>query len=106
MLAKVGVHGVDPDFATLFRTLLIAVLLIGSGKWTDPRTLPLPLPLPLPLRTTAFLSLSALATGASWVCHSRTLQLGQASQVAPVDKLSVALVTCVVALFAFVPRTH
>ena len=38
MLAKVGVHGVDPDFATLFRTLLIAVLLIGSGKWTDPRT--------------------------------------------------------------------
>ena len=63
----------------------------------DPRT--------LPLRTTAFLSLSALATGASWVCHSRTL-LGQASQVAPVDKLSVALVTCVVALFAFVPRTH
>ena len=76
--------------------------MIGSGKWTDPRTLPLP----LPLRTTAFLSLSALATGASWVCHSRTLQLGQASQVAPVDKLSVALVTCGVALFAFVPRTH
>ena len=64
----------------------------------DPRT--------LPLRTTAFLSLSALATGASWVVYSRTLQLGQASQVAPVDRLSVALATCGVALFAFVPRTH
>lgn len=92
VFAKVGLQGVDSDFATLLRTLVI-VLVLGafvtwSGKWADPRT--------LSARSVTFLVLSALATGASWVCYFRALQLGHASQVAPVDKLSVVLV----ALFA------
>jgi len=75
------------------RTGIIAVVLSGflwfAGKWTNP--------LALPGRTWLFLGLSGLATGASWVCYFRALQRGEASQVAPVDKLSVVLV----AIFAF-----
>ena len=93
IFAKVGIRGVDSDYATLIRTCLIVLVLASfvwyTGKWSDPRT--------LPLRTLTFLALSALATGASWVCYFRALQIGQASKVAPVDKLSVVLV----ALFAF-----
>lgn len=92
IFAKVGLKGVDPDFATLLRTVVIvgvlAVLVVATGKWRDP--------LALPARSVTFLVLSALATGASWVCYFRALQVGEASQVAPVDKLSVVLV----ALFA------
>jgi len=55
-----------------------------AGKWADPRT--------LSGKTLIFLALSALATGASWVCYFRALQIGQASKVAPVDKFSVVLV--------------
>lgn len=88
VLAKVGVQGVDADLATLVRTLLISVLLAlfvaATGKWSNPLT--------IPPRTLTFLALSALATGASWVCYFRALQLGPASLVAPVDKLSVVLV--------------
>ncbi|MGY3266732.1 MULTISPECIES: EamA family transporter [unclassified Lysobacter] len=90
--AKIGLQGVDSDFATLLRTFVIVAVLAAfvafTGKWSDPRA--------LPPRTLLFLTLSALATGASWVCYFRALQLGHASQVAPVDKLSVVLV----ALFA------
>lgn len=92
IFAKIGLQGVDSDFATLLRTLVIIVVLAAfvgfTGKWSDPRA--------LSPRTLLFLTLSALATGASWVCYFRALQLGHASQVAPVDKLSVVLV----ALFA------
>jgi transporter family protein len=59
-----------------------------TGKWSDPRE--------LSARTWTFLTLSGLATGASWVCYFRALKMGEASKVAPVDKLSVLLV----ALFA------
>lgn len=61
-----------------------------AGKWSNP--------LQLPGKTWVFLALSALATGASWVCYFRALQLGEASKVAPVDKFSLVLV----AVFAFV----
>ncbi len=92
IFAKIGIEGVDSDLATLVRTTIITVLLaafIGwSGKWSNP--------FELPRRTWLFLALSALATGASWVCYFRALQIGEASKVAPVDKLSVVLV----ALFA------
>ncbi|MFG6489991.1 EamA family transporter [Roseateles sp. BYS78W] len=92
VLAKVGIQGVDSDLATLVRTLIVAVLLAlfvgATGKWANPIT--------LAPRTLLFLALSALATGASWVCYFRALQLGPASLVAPVDKFSVVLV----ALFA------
>lgn len=94
IFAKVGVQGVDSDLATLIRTGVIAVALAAfvwlAGKWVNPLTLG---------RTTlGFLLLSGLATGASWVCYFRALKLGEASKVAPMDKLSVVLV----ALFAFV----
>ena len=88
IFAKVGLKGVDPDFATLLRTVVIvcvlAVLVVATGKWRDP--------LALPPRSLSFLVLSALATGASWLCYFRALQVGEASRVAPVDKLSVVLV--------------
>jgi transporter family protein len=93
IFAKIGIAGVDPDFATLIRTVVILAVLtafvLATGKWSDPRA--------LAPRTLAFLTFSGLATGASWVCYFRALQLGEASKVAPVDKLSVLLV----AVFAF-----
>ena len=93
IFAKIGIQGVDSDLATLVRTAIIIVVLALfvwlSGKWSNP--------LALPTRTWVFLGLSGLATGASWVCYFRALQIGEASKVAPVDKLSLVLV----ALFAF-----
>jgi len=94
IFAKVGVRGVDSDLATLLRTVMIFAVLGPfvwfTGKWSNP--------LDLSSKTLIFLALSALATGASWVCYFRALQIGQASQVAPIDKLSVVLV----AVFAYV----
>ena len=93
IFAKVGIQGVDSDLATLVRTAIIMFVLATfvwfAGKWSNP--------LALSGRTWLFLALSALATGASWVCYFRALQLGKAAQVAPVDKFSLVLV----ALFAF-----
>ena len=81
--------------ATLVRTGVIAVVLatfvIASGKWTNPLT--------LPAKTLLFLMLSGLATGASWVCYFRALKVGEASKVAPVDKLSLVLVAVFAVLF-------
>jgi transporter family protein len=88
VFARVGVIGVDADLATLLRTVLILVLLAAlvavRRKWLNPAM--------LPPKTLSFLALSALATGASWVCYFRALQIGRASQVAPVDRLSLVLV--------------
>lgn len=88
IFAKLGLVGVDSDYATLIRTVMILAVLgafvAATGKWTNPAT--------LSLRVWLFLGLSALATGASWVCYFRALQLGDASQVAAVDKASVLLV--------------
>lgn len=95
IFAKVGLKGVDPDFATLLRTVIIvcvlAALVVATGKWRDP--------LALPARSVAFLVLSALATGASWLCYFRALQVGEASRVAPVDKLSVVFVAAFAVAF-------
>ncbi len=88
IFAKIGLDGVDSDYATLFRTAVIIVVLgalvAATGKWRSPTT--------LPARSITFLVLSGLATGASWVCYFRALKAGPASRVAPVDKLSVLLV--------------
>ncbi len=88
IFAKVGIQGVDSDLATLIRTAVIivvlAVFIVLTGKWSNP--------LALSGRTWTFLGLSGLATGASWVCYFRALQIGEASKVAPVDKLSLVLV--------------
>lgn len=93
IFAKIGIQGVDSDLATLLRTgmifLVLSAFVYFTGKWSNP--------LQLSTKTWLFLTLSALATGASWLCYFRALQLGNASQVAPIDKLSVVLVV----LFAF-----
>ncbi len=94
IFAKVGLQGVDSDYATLIRTIIIVFVLIFIifilGKWQNPFL--------LSGKIWLFLSLSALATGASWLCYFRALQIGNASQVAPIDKLSVVLV----AIFAII----
>jgi transporter family protein len=88
IFAKVGLEGIDSDYATLLRTSVIIVVLglfvATTGKWRDPAS--------LPSRSVLFLVLSGLATGASWVCYFRALKIGEASRVAPIDKLSVVLV--------------
>lgn len=93
IFAKIGIQGVDSDFATLIRTFIISIILVFfvwfTGKWSNPFS--------MTAKTWLFLGLSALATGASWICYFRALQIGEASKVAPVDKLSLVLV----AIFAF-----
>ena len=89
IFAEIGLEGVDSDRATLIRTVVILAVLAGfvyfAGKWR--------IPFQLAARTWLILVLSSLATGASWVCYFRALKPGSASKVAPVDKLSLLLVT-------------
>ena len=83
ILAKVGVQTIDSDLATLLRTIVIVAVLtlfvlIKNGWETLAEVTP---------HATVFLVLSGLATGASWLCYFRALKLGDASRVAPLDKL-------------------
>lgn len=91
VFGKVGVAGVDPDFATLIRVVVIlgfvAILVLARGV-AQPLS-------ELSSRTLVFLALSGLATGLSWLCYYRALSLGQAAQVAPVDKLSIVMVAVI-----------
>jgi len=95
IFAKLGVSGMDSDLATLVRTAVIFLILAGfvyfSGKWSDPFA--------YSPRAWLFLILSALATGASWVCYFRALKLGDVSRVAPVDKFSIVLVVIFAVIF-------
>jgi len=88
LLAKVGVAHVDSNLATAVRTTVVVVfawgIALALGKHGELRD--------LDRRTILFLTLSGLATGLSWICYFRALQLGPASRVAPLDKLSVPLV--------------
>ncbi|MGA2054809.1 MAG: EamA family transporter [Bradyrhizobium sp.] len=88
IFAKVGVEGINSDLATLIRTVIVLItlslILLASGQLTNPG--------PISLKSWIFLILSALGTGASWLCYFRALKLGPATLVAPIDKLSVVLV--------------
>jgi len=88
IFAKVGVEGINADFATFIRTVVIVValgaILSGTGQWQSLGA--------VSGRSYLFLVLSGLATGASWLCYFRALQLGDAARVAPIDKLSVVMV--------------
>jgi transporter family protein len=93
LLAKVGVAHVDSNLATALRTTVVVVFAWGialalakpgAGLLGEIRS--------LDRRTCLFLALSGVATGLSWLCYFRALQLGPASRVAPLDKLSVPLV--------------
>jgi bacterial/archaeal transporter family protein len=95
VFAKVGVEAINPDLATFIRTIIIVLVLAGilaaTGELKSPDS--------ISSKTYLFLLLSGLATGASWVCYFRALKLGNAAQVAPLDKLSVVLVAIFAALF-------
>lgn len=95
ILAKIGIEGVNANLATAVRTTVVLVfawlITLGSGGG---RGL-----FELSRRTWLFLALSGIATGLSWLCYFRALQLGPASQVAPIDKLSVVFVLLFAACF-------
>jgi transporter family protein len=95
IFAKIGIQNVDSDLATLIRTAIIMVVLSVfvwlTGKWSNP--------LLLTSKTWLFLGLSGLATGASWACYFRALKIGEASKVAPIDKLSLVLVVIFAVIF-------
>ncbi len=96
ILAKLGISGVNSNLATAVRTTVVLVFTWGIALATS-GVAPLQL---FTRRTWIFLILSGLATGLSWLCYFRALQLGEASRVAPVDKLSVvfAIVLAVLVL--------
>ena len=87
ILAKVGIDGVRPNLATAIRTVVVVIMAWGmvfltkqQGGITD-----------ISKKSWLFLILSGLATGASWLCYYKALQMGDASKVVPVDKLSVVI---------------
>jgi bacterial/archaeal transporter family protein len=88
IFAKVGVEGINSDLATLIRTVIVLItlslILFATGQLSNPG--------PISSKSWIFLVLSALGTGASWLCYFRALKLGPATLVAPIDKLSVVLV--------------
>lgn len=94
IFAKVGLQGIDSDFATFIRTIVIIValslFLSYTHKWQPLST--------VTVKNWVFLVFSGLATGASWLAYFKALQMGKASQVAPIDKLSIVLVV----FFAFI----
>lgn len=87
LFGKLGVAGIPSNLATFIRTLVVlgvaAAIIAWRSEWRAPAT--------IELKTWAYLVLSGIATGLSWLCYYRALQLGPVSKVAPIDKLSVAL---------------
>nr|WP_260176516.1 MULTISPECIES: EamA family transporter [unclassified Janthinobacterium] len=87
LFGKLGVVGLNSNLATFIRTVVILAVIGGivslRGEWQSPSS--------ISARSWLFLVLSAIATGLSWLCYYRALQLGPVSKVAPLDKLSVAL---------------
>lgn len=87
IFGKIGVSNINSDFATVIRTVVIlifaATIVTFRKQWQGSES--------IDGRTLLFLILSGLATGASWLCYYRALQLGPASKVAPVDKMSVGI---------------
>ncbi len=94
ILAKIGVKDVDSNLATAIRTVVIVVFAWSVAMFTNTQSLAT-----IQRKTWIFLALSGLATGLSWLCYFRALQLGEASKVAPIDKLSVVFVLVLAALF-------
>lgn len=95
IFGKVGVETVNSDFATLIRTAVILAVVAGivasTGAWQPLAS--------VSSKSWIFLTLSGIATGASWLCYYRALKLGPAAQVAPIDKLSIVLVAVFATLF-------
>ena len=87
ILAKVGIDGVNSNLATAVRTAVVLIMAWGMVFLTDAQGGIGS----ISRKSWLFLILSGLATGASWLCYYRALQIGQASKVVPVDKLSVVI---------------
>ena len=87
LFGKIGVMNINSNLATFIRTIVIIAMIAGilcvRHEWQKPQT--------IDAKTWAFLILSGIATGLSWLCYYRAIQIGPISKVAPVDKLSVAL---------------
>jgi bacterial/archaeal transporter family protein len=94
ILAKVGVEHIDSNLATAIRTVVILIFAWAVAMTTKNQPFSA-----INNRTWIFLILSGIATGLSWLCYFRALQLGEASQVAPVDKLSVVVAIVLAAIF-------
>ena len=94
ILAKVGVQQIDSNMATAIRTVVIVIFAWLVALSTDHQPIST-----IGKRTWIFLILSGVATCLSWLCYFRALQLGEASQVAPVDKLSVVVAIVLAAIF-------
>lgn len=87
ILAKVGIEGVNSNLATAIRTVVVVIMAWGMVFLTHAQTgLP-----EISKKSWMFLILSGLATGASWLCYYKALQIGDASKVVPIDKLSVVI---------------
>ena len=95
ILAKIGIEGVNSNLATAIRTVVVVVMAWGMVFFTNVQSGISQ----ISKKSWVFLILSGLATGASWLCYYRALQIGEASKVVPVDKLSV-VITLILA-FAF-----
>lgn len=87
ILAKVGIEGVDSNLATAIRTVVVVVMAWGMVFLTNAQGGISQ----ISRKSWLFLILSGLATGASWLCYYRALQIGEASKVVPIDKLSVVI---------------
>jgi len=87
ILAKIGIEGVNSNLATAIRTVVVVIMSWGMVFLTNAQSgIP-----EISKKSWIFLVLSGLATGASWLCYYRALQIGEASKVVPVDKLSVVI---------------
>jgi transporter family protein len=95
IFGKIGVSDINSNLATFIRTIVILIVLgvivSSRGEWQRPEN--------LSQKSLFFLVLSAVATGLSWVCYYRALQLGPASKVAPLDKLSVVFAMVLAVVF-------
>lgn len=87
ILAKVGIEGVNSNLATALRTVVVLVMAWGMVFLTDAQKGISE----ISQKSWLFLILSGLATGASWLCYYKALQVGEASRVVPIDKLSVVI---------------
>ncbi len=95
ILAKIGIDGVNSNLATAIRTVVVVVMAWGMVFLTNAQSGLSE----ISRKSWLFLILSGLATGASWLCYYRALQIGEASKVVPVDKLSVVITLVLAYLF-------
>lgn len=95
ILAKIGIDGVNSNLATAIRTIVVVIMAWGMVFLTHAQSgLP-----EISRKSWIFLILSGIATGASWLCYYRALQIGEASKVVPIDKLSVVITLILAFIF-------